>query len=149
MVFGLPNLSDVYREELAKKSIPFILPILQTFLTISVYATVGIAINGYLFVRTTTDQDGGWVQNVTFWLNDHGINGTALSIGLIVIFSSIFNISRWFEIESKDVMIIEESEYKDGDEDQKTNGTLRTILKVIFLKIYFLSRPARAKAFFK
>ncbi len=61
-----------YSENISVQLIPYIVPLLQTFLTISVYATVAIAVNGYLYVRpATSEDDGGIPQRASFWLRDH------------------------------------------------------------------------------
>jgi hypothetical protein len=50
-VFCLPNLSVFYKQEIAGHAVPLLLPLLQTCLTISVYATVAIALTGMTYVR--------------------------------------------------------------------------------------------------
>ena len=51
LVFCLPNLSVYYKQEIAARAVPVLLPLLQTCLTISVYATVAIALTGMTYVR--------------------------------------------------------------------------------------------------
>ena len=48
-LFGLPHMSEDYKYYVIPYAAPYILPILQTFLTISVYATVAIGQNIVLF----------------------------------------------------------------------------------------------------
>ena len=48
-IFGLPHMSEDYKYYVIPYAAPYILPILQTFLTISVYATVAIGQNIVLF----------------------------------------------------------------------------------------------------
>jgi hypothetical protein len=47
----MPNLSIYYKQEIAGRAVPLLLPLLQTCLTISVYATVAIALTGMTYVR--------------------------------------------------------------------------------------------------
>ena len=47
----MPDLSAYYKQEIAGRVVPLILPLLQTCLTISVYATVAIALTGMTYVR--------------------------------------------------------------------------------------------------
>lgn len=47
----MPNLSVYYKHEVAGRAVPLLLPLLQTCLTISVYATVAIALTGMTYVR--------------------------------------------------------------------------------------------------
>ena len=61
LVFSLPKLSDNF-----KLSIVYTLPLLQTSLTISVYATVTIAICGWLYIRPvaqSTEQSTTTITN--------------------------------------------------------------------------------------
>ena len=51
LVFCLPNFSPYYKHEIAGRAVPVLLPLLQTCLTISVYATVAIALTGMTYVR--------------------------------------------------------------------------------------------------
>ena len=51
LVFCMPNLSVYYKQEIAGRAVPLFLPLLQTCLTISVYATVAIALTGMTYVR--------------------------------------------------------------------------------------------------
>jgi hypothetical protein len=51
LVFCMPNLSSYYKHEIAGRAVPLLLPLLQTCLTISVYATVAIALTGMTYVR--------------------------------------------------------------------------------------------------
>ena len=48
-LFGLPHISEDYKYYVIPYAAPYILPILQTFLTISVYATVAIGQKIVLF----------------------------------------------------------------------------------------------------
>ena len=74
-------------------ALPYILPTLQTFLTISVYTTVAIAIRG----STEVVQSGSCCNMMLHWLNPKSIKFTIISI---VLFSIVFNASRWFEIKT-------------------------------------------------
>ena len=72
MVFGLPNVSQTFKVEYAGHWIPYILPALQTFLTISVYSTVAIAINGAMEVTSfIPDQHGSTFSKIVYWLDAH------------------------------------------------------------------------------
>ena len=94
MVFGLPHISDYYKFEIMPYAVPYILPTLQTFLTISVYTTVAIAISGAIEVV----QISGSCCNIMLrWLKPKRIQFTIIAI---VLFSIVFNASRWFEIKT-------------------------------------------------
>lgn len=109
MVFGLPNIWDEYSDKMVKKAIPYLLPMLQTFLTISVYATVAIAISGVLVVRPASTNETDFHQKLTIWIKERGMNGTILVIASVVIFSTVFNASRWFEVEAVTAETADES----------------------------------------
>ena len=96
LVFGLPNLSNYYKTQQAPYAVPYVLPLLQTVLTVSVYATVAIAIYGAKDVRTETENENECFR----WLKNDKLGGTGLTILAICLFSAVFNCSRWFEIET-------------------------------------------------
>lgn len=122
MVFGLPNIWEGYSHSIVKKAIPYLLPLLQTFLTISVYATIAIAISGALAVRSSSNNGTDFHQKLTLWIHERGMNGTALAITTVVILSTIFNTSRWFEIEAV-------TSAEEASDDNRT--VTKTILKVL------------------
>ena len=101
MVFGLPNVSRTFKVDYAGHWIPYILPALQTFLTISVYSTVAIAVNGAMEVTSFAiipNQHGSIFAKMAYWLDAHHFSGSMASIFGIVIFSVLFNMTRWFEV---------------------------------------------------
>ena len=86
-------MSDYYRFDILPYVLPYILPTLQTFLTISVYTTVAIAIRG----SSEVVPSGSCCKMMLHWLNPKRIEFTIISI---VLFSIVFNASRWFEIKT-------------------------------------------------
>ena len=79
--------------------IPYILPTLQTFLTISVYATVAIAVNGAMEVKSALpDPHGSCWSRMLHRLESRRINGLTVTIIGILVGSVIFNFTRWGEV---------------------------------------------------
>ena len=97
-------MSEHYKIQLAPITIPFVLPVLQTFLTISVYTTVAIAIGGAMQVRSNPNslENSTLLDKILNFLKFRRVNGTIVSIFLICVFSILFNASRWFEIKTID-----------------------------------------------
>lgn len=86
-MFGLPKLSASFNQFIPTL-IPFLIPILQTCLTVSVYSTVAIAVNGIFIVHPLNE---GKLRN---WIKFRQINVAALASLGITVFSVVFNISR-------------------------------------------------------
>ena len=121
MVFGLPNVSQTFKVEYAGHWIPYILPALQTFLTISVYSTVAIAINGAMEVTSfIPDQHGSAFSKIVYWLEAHHFNGLTFSIIGILLFSVVFNMTRWFEVTTDFIY------------DKELNQTIATPVNTLF-----------------
>jgi len=121
MVFGLPNVSQTFKVEYAGHWIPYILPALQTFLTISVYSTVAIAINGAMEVTSfIPNQHGSAFSKIVYWLESHHFNGLTFSIIGILVFSVVFNLTRWFEVTTDNIF------------DRELNQTIATPVNTIF-----------------
>ena len=119
-------LSDWYSNKFVLYAVPELYPLLQTFLTISVYSTIAISVQGLVLVYRTrrdisnsngevpndnnednTDMDQDHKQDQESRAeNDQGNNGQwkrCLSsswflIGSILLFGVLFNTSRWLEI---------------------------------------------------
>ena len=92
LVFCLPNLSQYYKQEIAGRAVPVLLPLLQTCLTISVYATVAIALTGMAYVRpagsavvstvTTADTPGSAEEGRRLASNNYSSSSRKFSTGL-------------------------------------------------------------------
>ena len=83
-LFSLPTLSANYETNVFPYTVPYLYPTCNTFMTCSIYMTVGVAVNRYLDISDSCRQ----VRR---------IKSGYLQAAIILVMSAIVNIPRWFE----------------------------------------------------
>ena len=105
LVFSLPRASDWYRREVTYALLYFS-PLLQTFLTTSVYSTFAISIHGLIKIRkppnVSEPRQNGSVPRMSLIKCDYSNKWVIVAI---LVFSVVFNASRWAEMEVKTLNI--------------------------------------------
>jgi len=85
-LFSLPTLSAGYDNNIFPYTVPYLYPTCNTFMTCSIYMTVGVAVNRYLDISDSCRQvrriKSGYIQ-----------------AAIIFFMSAIVNIPRWFEFD--------------------------------------------------
>ena len=120
LTFSLPRLSSEYAE-IVPIAAPYIVPILQTSLTISVFMTVAIAITAVLYIKPQTlpsnIEENNAEENIENSSDQNASNTSnqsklccyrmqrkyvCLVIVIVTFVSILFNLSRWFELRSEE-----------------------------------------------
>jgi len=65
MVFCAPSFSVEYRDNFILYAIPYLIPLLQTFLTISVYSVIAIAVQGMSYIYQSSRNAGAANSNAS------------------------------------------------------------------------------------
>ena len=92
-MYSLPVLSKSFDESMQNKVTPTLYPVLQTSMTISVYMTVVIAVYAFFCIRPKDQENDE--PNSTEHLS---MKTVYFTIMFVITFSTLFNISRWFEL---------------------------------------------------
>ena len=85
-LFSLPTLSGSYDSNIFPYTVPYLYPTCNTFMTCSIYMTVGVAVNRYLDISDSCRQM-------------RRIKSGYLQAAIIFVMSAIVNIPRWFEFD--------------------------------------------------
>ncbi len=101
VIFGLPNLCTRAMAVTMTFLVPYVMPVLQTCLTASVYSTVAIVVFGMIIV-------GSALEETCPRLHDANV-ASAAAVAIFVV-SALFNVSRWFELEVFESVSVSEAD---------------------------------------
>jgi hypothetical protein len=85
-LFSLPTLSGGYDAHVFPYTVPYLYPTCNTFMTCSIYMTVGVAVNRYLDISDSCRQM-------------RRIKSGYMQASIVFVMSVVVNIPRWFEFD--------------------------------------------------
>ena len=91
-LFTLPTLSSVYQTNIFPYTVPYLYPLTNTFMTCSIYMTVGVAVNRYLDIISANScrLKSGYCQALIVLLFAAIVNVPRFTVAHIITLSHLF-----------------------------------------------------------